>query len=769
MEEKKYPITGADEKTPSIPYYFSWINNTNEGSTEHQTLVNLDFFGYLKEKYGMQIKIYAWDAGNYDGAAGGYGDVNSEKFKGQYPEEYKNIVKKAESMGIRMGLWGSPDGFGDDPETEKDRFDFFVHLCRDYKFAAFKLDGVCGTLREEKAGVYSKMLEECRKYTPDLLLVNHRLYFYEAQKYITTFLWNGQETYTDVFSSNYVTAPHNRAYLFRRGHVTDENGNLLRLAEDHGVCLSSCMDFFEDELLYQGFGRCLIMAPEIYGNPWLLKDSELHKLARVYTLHWRHREILVDGKLLPEEYGANAVSRGSDTHKFICTGNDSWETKKIKIKLDSQIGLSAIDKVKVIVRHPFDTLVGEYSYGDIAEIELLPFRAYLIEISDKCDPVIEDAKYEVIREDEKGNPLEIALISGTVDAENVEVHHRSEEKAPVYLGTLTGEEDPAECGEKIYESAMYDIDNDALEAQCLKRAGETKILEVKAARDEFFAQTTYIKRGCEAKAMFDGKEDTFFDIMGRNYSEYEFRIEGGCLRVDFGEEISADYVEIVSFIGKGEVFEVPAQTIPEYFDYSCDLENWKDSGKAEFVDREEYTETVVKQRVHTTFPFEGWKNKVRYAVGGKIRYLRMADPQDRIFSVKVFKDGKEAEIHPTRANNLMAHYKKKNTAKLVCSAVTLPEYNEGDYLAVAIEGTHGKEGAYCTFEVDGKMYGATGRAPTFPVNPWECFVSPADKNYTYYYVLPENLCGKEIKIYTSFMNEQETYPECKVWLCTKHE
>lgn len=53
---------GATEKTPSVPQYFSWINNTNEGSTEAQTLANLDFFHYLYKTYGMQLKIYAFDA-----------------------------------------------------------------------------------------------------------------------------------------------------------------------------------------------------------------------------------------------------------------------------------------------------------------------------------------------------------------------------------------------------------------------------------------------------------------------------------------------------------------------------------------------------------------------------------------------------------------------------------------------------------------------------------------------------------------------------------
>ena len=55
---------GADERTPSVPQYFSWINNTNEGATEQHTLINLDFFKYLKDTNGMQIKIYALDAGN---------------------------------------------------------------------------------------------------------------------------------------------------------------------------------------------------------------------------------------------------------------------------------------------------------------------------------------------------------------------------------------------------------------------------------------------------------------------------------------------------------------------------------------------------------------------------------------------------------------------------------------------------------------------------------------------------------------------------------
>lgn len=110
MMQKNAHEAGADQRTPSVPQYFSWISNTNEGATEAHTLINLDFFRYLKDTYGMQIKIYAWDAGNFDGASEGYGDLNSDKFKAQYPEGYRNVVNKAAEDGIRLGLWGSPDG-----------------------------------------------------------------------------------------------------------------------------------------------------------------------------------------------------------------------------------------------------------------------------------------------------------------------------------------------------------------------------------------------------------------------------------------------------------------------------------------------------------------------------------------------------------------------------------------------------------------------------------------------------------------------------------
>ncbi len=775
---KKAYEAGADNFTPSIPQYFSWINNTNEGSTEEQTLINLDFFKYLKDTYGMQIKIYAWDAGNFDGAGEGYGNLKGQKFNEQYPEEYKNVVEKAAESGIRMGLWGSPDGYGDTPETEKERVDFFVHLCKDYNWALFKLDGVCGTLRPEKAHIFAKMLQDCRKYSPDLVVLNHRLNFYDAEKYVTTYLWNGDETYVDVSQGNRQTAMHHRSFMFTRGH-TD---NLERLAEDHGVCISSNIDYFEDELIYQAFNRSLILAPEIYGNPWFMRDDELPKLARIYNLHGRNAEILVNGKKLTENYGINACSRGSSTKRFISTGNNTWETKTIKLTIGEEIGINTTEDVIVNLHHPYEKHIGVFKTGDTVEIELMPFRATLIEVAvtEEAEPILLNCEYEIIKESKDGIPEEVKLLNtagGTISLYNkgqISFFDNTEstdtrEKAPLFIGSLDEEIIRPENGEKLYETAMFSISNDALEVQSIRRSGETAIPQVKAARDAFFSQKHYALRGCEAKNMFDGNPETFYDSQSKTYCDENLRICNGCLRVDFGEEYDCDSVEIEFFSGDHPTREVDVQKLPLVAEYSSDLENWKASN---FVNTtiadNDYTAEIIKFTAHTLYNLHGKKICASYGINGKIRYLRIENPVDRIYAVRLIKDGKEIKLFSPSANNMQAHYRHKKTIVLKIGELLLPEYKTGSKLTVAVEGTHGKEGVYCVAEIDGVLYGFPERAPDYKANQWEHYVWSSDKNNTFFLPLPDGLVGKKIKVMALFSERKGSDTVCNTYICEKH-
>ncbi len=770
---------GADNFTPSVPQYFSWINNTNEGSTEEHTLINLDFFRYLKDTYGMEIKIYAWDAGNFDGASEGYGNVNGEKFRAQYPDEYNKVVEKARESGIRMGLWGSPDGFGDDEKTENERFEFFVHLCRDHNFALFKLDGVCGHLRPEKAELFAEMLRECRKYSPDLIVLNHRLNLFQAEKHITTYLWNGDETYVDVLSGNDNTCMHHRGFMFGRGH-TD---NLERLAEDHGVCISSCIDYFEDELIYQAFNRSLILAPETYGNPWLMRDDELAEFARVYNLHRRNAKILVNGMLLPECCGSNACSRGTATKRFISTGNNSWEEKTITLTLDSSIGINTDKKLEVNIHHPYEKHLGLFNAGDKISVTLMPFRATLIEIAieEEAEPMLKNCEYRIIKELVDGTPESVKILCS--DGEDILLHKNGEdfffmkgektdikEKAPVKLGTLGNLERNPENGEFLYESAMFAINNDCLEKRSLIRSGDTGIPEVKKARDAFFGQKLYKLRGLESKNMFDGKEDTFFDSQSKTYLDNNLRIENGCLRVDFGENISCDNVEIEFFSADFPTREVEIQSVPVKAEYSANLKEWKASEDVILTEKEKYTEEVIRFTVHTTYNLTGKKMISSYGINDSLRYLRIAHPVDRIFSVRLIKDGQAIELKNPVASNMQAHFRYKKTRALISGEIKLPEnYNALPRLTVAVEGEHGTEDVYCVAEIGGKFLGFPERAPEYKANQWEHRVLDKDKNNTFFINLPKGLEGETIKIYAVFSDYNKAKNcTCDVYLTPIH-
>lgn len=751
MNENTIFDAGADRSTPSIPQYFSWINNTNEGSTQEQTLINLEFFKWLRDRYGMQIKIYAWDAGNYDGAGNGYGDENCEKFRAQYPEGYAPVVEKAREIGVRMGLWGGPDGFGNTPEEEKNRYDFMVKLCRDYNFALFKLDGVCGALREEKAPVFAKMLRECRKYCPDLVTLNHRLKLYGAEKYMTTFLWQGSETYTDIFGVNSNTCMHHRGYMFERGLPE----NLERLAEDHGVCLSSALDYFEDELIIQAFGRCMILAPEIYGNPWFLKDEEFPILARIYNLHGKAAPILVNGMPLGEKYGADAVSRGTENHRFITSGNNSWQDKKIDIKLDAEIGINTDEDILLIQRHPTEKLIGRYKKGDVVSVDLLAFRAHLFEIAAESEAFpYADGEYRVITENENGEPVEILSCKAT--------------ESPVKLATLCDAPEMLSKSRQLYEKACFDADNDSLEARVMKRSGETKIPQVRAARDAFFAQKAYFVRGCEGKAVFDGREDTFFD--GRSKTNYGggWRVDGGCLRVDFGDVFEADRVEIISFAVDEPFYEVAKANFTEKGGFSTDLSDWSESGAVVLsVEKENAVSPVIIETLHTFTQAKGKMMKAVYPVG-KLRYFCLAEPMDRVHSVKLYSGENEIELKNPKINNLLAPWGKKTVAKILYGEVILPEVSDGDYIAVALNGTHGVEGAYCAAEIDGELTGFPSRACDYPSNVWEYKVAERDSNYTYYLPLEASASGRKISVYALLCNEDKTDIVADVYLCRKH-
>jgi len=746
---------GITESTPSRAFYFDWINSQYEGSTEAQTLTNLRFFEWLHDEYGMALDIYSLDVGNIDDGpftAGvgrlipdHWGGLDSIAFKRQFPRGFAPLVAVAGSFKCRLGIWLGPDGFGDTPEDERARTDMLVKLCRDHRFALFKFDAVAGGLRPEKRGAFARALRECRRHCPDLIVLNERIDLGEAASSVTTDLWEGAETYIDVFNHNPGTAPHHRAGALARERVP----GLKRLIEDHGVCLSSCLDFWEDDLVLQAFNRCLILAPEIYGSPWLLRDDEFPRLARLCNLHRRHREILVNGLALPEaRYGPFAVSRGDGLTRFVTLRNLTWDPVTYTLRLDDSIGLTAGDRFQVRRFHPSERIVGGFGRGAEVPIEVAPFRACLVAVSARVlDEIgIEGCDYEVVR-DAPGKPAEVKLLGrpGTMGLIRLprggrRFSHvmldgkrlvepfitngfpvifpgkRLEKPWHRKLGRLEPIPVPADA-EALYEATCFAADSNALEVRSLHRSGPSRIPVVQAARKAFFEQPMFVNRGIRDRNLFDGNLSTFFQA----------RFRGGVLRVDLGEATRVDTL-VIRIKSRYERF------------INADLHAFAKDNRAE-----------VSSDLKTWTPVAQWKGKgsdamARIPAGMRIRYVRVHGAPRRIAEIEAYRDGRPMDRTGWRASNLLGSYAKRPAVKAWSLAFTLDAIPKGSFLAIPLTGRHGKEGAYAALRVDGKPVGAPDRAVSYPSNTWEYKNVDSDHDYTYYVPLGPEMAGRRLEV-----------------------
>jgi len=739
-----YP--GADQGTPSYSQFFPWINNTNEGSTEAHTLANLEFFQWLQEDYGMVLDIYALSAGTID-KAGRYGKMDSDAFRRQYPNGFLPIHEKAKAMGTRLGIWGGPDGFGDTVEEEQARIEMMVSLCRDYEFIIFKFDAVVGQLRPEKQDAFIRMMTQCRQYTPDLILLNHRLDLGKALPHATTYLLGGDETYIDVHMTNEQTSPHHRAGAIDREVVP----GLERLTEDHGVCLSSCLNYWEDDLVLQAFNRSLLLSPQIYGNPWLLADEEYPKLARIFNLARNYRHILVDGMVLPEKhYGQKAVSRGDGQTRLLTLRNLGWKPVAYNIKLDEEIGLSGEGTpgadIELRQYHPVERLIGRFKKGETVEVEVLPFRTCLLMATLKSGEVaLKGCDYEVVR-DIPGEPLLIKLLAMPGETRTIELvagdrtftsARLAGQDAHVlvagksvniaFKGSLLQEDYHRKLGdlvpcdvpndaEALYEATCFVADNNALEVRSLGRSGPSQILAVNKAREAFFGQELFIERGIWDKNLFDDNEDTAFYVARRVGVK---PIERGSLRIDFGEIITLD--KLVVRPGSEHALQPFKYDETIRASYSSDLESW--------------TSVTLVADSEIVMNFKS---------GSKLRYIRFYGTPDKVIDVSGFLGDEKLDRSKWRASNLFAHYSRVTAQKAWQHSFTLGEVPKNSYLAIALNGEHGIEGAYGAIRINGKPMGAPDRSLSYPANSWEYPPWESGSNYTYYIPLDEGMKGAKI-------------------------
>ncbi len=767
-------VAGPGQSTPSRSHYFDWINSQYEGTTERHTLTNLEFFKWLHDEYGMRLDIYSLDVGNIDDGpytAGvgrlipaHYGTMASEEFKAQFPHGFAPLVEKAASFGCRLGIWLGPDGFGDTPAEERQRTDMLVAFCREYNFLLFKLDAVAGGLRPEKQDALIHALQACRAHCPDLIVLNERVALGKAEPFVTTSLWEGAETYIDVFMYNTGTAPHHRAGALARG-VTP---GLNRLMEDHGVCFSSCLDYWEDELVLQAFNRALIISPQIYGNPWFLRDDEFPKLARLFNLQRRHREVLTSAILLPEEqYGPHAVSRGNGEMRFVTLRNLTWHPVTYVVQLDNSIGLVGGDTIELRRLHPSERIIGRFAGGASVEVAVQPFRTCLLLATKTVigDVGVEGCDYEVVR-DVPGKPVIVKLLGmpGTEASVRLASGKRRFKRAELdgapNAAWIEGREVKVSFGgaplikpwhrkigdlkpcsvpedaEALYEATCFAADSNALEVRCVARSGPSRVPQVQAAREAFFAQKMFINRGTWDRNLFDGDLGTHFVA----------RVENRPLRVDFGEVVRVDRV----------VLRIRDREEP---DLNPALHRFAEDATAE-VSADLRTWTALAP----SWAGEGTIAVIKVPSEHPVRYLRIAGPPRRLAEIEAYYRGRAIDRSAWRASNLLDSYtKKKATAAWTLSFVA-EAIPPNATLAIAINGRHGNEGAYAAIRVDGKPVGAPDRAVSYPSNTWEYHNVERDGDYTYYFPLSRGLTGRTIEVVVLITKDGKNDVRPEAWL-----
>lgn len=762
-----------NDQSPSKSIYFSWINDTWEGSNEAQTLANIGFFKWMHDEYGMDLDIYLLDAGNID--HNGYGSYESNYFKQQFPNGLGPIVKSLQSFGSNLGMWLGPDGYGNTTDSIRAREELLVSLCREYDVKAFKLDAAASSIGKGHQAYFIEAMQKSRKYVPDMIVMNERLSEMvdtNALDQCTTFLWESRETYIDVLEGNPVTAPHHRAHNVSRGLTPD----LGRLFEDCGICLSSCLDYWDDDLVLQAFNRNLILSPEIYGNPWLLGDDEFPKLARIFNLHKKFNKIMVNGIVLPEaQYGKYAVSRGDSDTRIITFRNMSWQPVRYRVDLDNSIGLSEGDNIELRQFHPGERIIGNFRYGQSVDVEVQPFRACLLmaTTTDWNEPGIIGCDYEVVR-DVKGKPVIINLLAtsgatATIELKSGKHHFRtasidgnpangliSGEKTTItfpgkipgqpyqrFLAALKPGKVPPDAND-LYEADCFAADNNPLEVRSLYRSGETKIPQVKNARDAFFNDTTFIHKGIWDKNLFDGDMNTFLKLTWDNWpARICHANNGGSLRINPGEQVFID-----SLVLKGTDVDYN----PVLAEVSADMKTWT---------------KAVSKNVNGIWVISIPANK-------RIAYIRTQVPPKTIAEIEGYFKSKALDRSKWKVTNLFAYPSSLEWDKAWTGSFKLDEFPKGSYLAIAVNGEYADESMYAAIRVNGNIIGAPDRALSYTSNTWEQMVIRLNNpvftgqeikgNYTYYFPLEHGMVDQNIEAYVIGIKGEVKDVKPEVWI-----
>jgi hypothetical protein len=683
-------------------------------------------------------------------------------FLSRFPSGLGPIAAASAGLGMRLGLWIGPDGFGETPESMAARRGQLVSWVKDFNTGLFKLDTVVSALEHKDKYILEKKyqslvdaLAEARRLDPKFVAINHRI---NNSPYMLTItdclLWRGQETYIDVHISNRSASLYNRDCSIGRELFKTP----FRQFEDHGICFNTCLEKWEDDLVAQAFGRASVLSPEMYGTFFFLGDADYPRLARLIHLHKRLEPLLKTSFPLP----GGDIAHADGASSLVLIRNMSWEPVVKTVLLDASIGLEAKSGAPLVVRqrHPYEQLIKASGEGAVAggtlSVELDPFSLKLIQVDTKppAEPLVAGAPYEIVPGPGDGS-FGVKLLGRP--GQKTEVALRSFGDRPVRtaagIPVPTGEkpwrvrfpgappagpsfarladfrDDPSAFadGERMAELAKFTLDDDALEIREMVRLRRepSNLAEIEACRAYMWdkvvaAEGTY-------RNAFDGDPDTrWSDGFPRRSpftgSPAAYRSETSLWRIDLGRPTDLARLEL-------RVVRRTDAAFLEAVETSSDLTTWTRAGGLSLAAADGIPPSgELRQRGKTVKIFDvdaGDKTPVSISVplaGGLCRYVRIRGRNFGVAEILGYDGGgRLLDRGAWKATNFLG---ETPAPRRVLTASHVPsEAAPGREYAIAVTAGPARfdpvDGVYVVAVVDGRPVIPRHRAPSYPYHNYE--------------------------------------------------
>jgi len=773
-------------------FYFDWLCHDNSGPLESEVLANFAALRRLKDLHGLQFDIYNSDAGLVE-SQGTYYPQFKPNFLKRFPAGLRPIADAAAALGMRLGLWIGPDGFGEAPEDMAARRNQLRSWVEDFNVGLFKMDTVVSALEhkdkyilEKKYQSLADALTEARTIDPRFIAINHRI---NNSPYMLTItdclLWRGQETYIDVHISNRTASLYNRDCSIGRELTSEFYKTPFRLFEDHGICFNSCLERWEDDLVTQAFGRASVLSPEMYGTFFFLDDEDYPRLARLIQLHKQSEPLLKKAFPLPD----GDIAHGDGRSSLVLVRNMSWETKTKTIPLDGSIGLSTAPGTPLTVRqrHPYELFIakegGGFTSGESVSFEMDPYSLRMIQVDTgvPTEPYLAGIPYEIIPGADArnfglrllglpGRDYDVTFVNfggGTVRTDDgaavkagekpwrVGFPGRPPEEKLFSQGTEF-QDDYAGLSEGAFltETAKFAIDDDALEIRVMEALKMTPsaLPEIEACRSYMWKKVV-IAEGSDGNA-FDGDPYTRWSDGYPKRSPFTgspapYRSETSLWRIDLGESTDLAKLELKVVRRTEAAFLDAVETSP-------DLRTW---AKVEGLSLKAadgipfFTELRQRGKTIKIFDIEAGEQKpVPIEVSlpkGLSRYVRI---RGRNFSVSEILgyDGRGRPLDRSRwrATNFLGETPLPR--RVLKTFHLVKEYWPGQEYAVAVHSGPAKfdpvDGAYVVALIDGKPIVPRHRVPSYPYHNYEWTSgSPKLGGMTFRLPVEKEWLGKEVE------------------------